>query len=429
MKRLVSAVLSVVMVLGLGAKAFAFDDVAETHWAHVSIESCVEKKLVNGIGNNKYDPEGTLTRAHVAQLCYNAYGGRLTGQRDVELADVDEAAWYYDASLWMAANGLAGDKGEDGRVTYDPNAPADRLHLVTVLHRIANATMVKLPQTEESTAFSDVAELDAENTFAINSLQGAGVINGFPDGTFRPDAQLTRAQAAKIFDLLTEFRGMKPAPAPPKAQPAPPTEEEASVGVETADILANEAMRMIFSYAAPLGYTSRLPMYVPTPTGVVGEVLLQSADGMYQIHVFYSVADDAYRHFGFCYEVYEMATGKRIGAVSDYGDIIIIAAVLNTLALSSDVFATIVSTANSLGYVVKTRELTMGASGASGTIYVANASGLTRFEIRYTTSVGGGFAMAFTYNVSEPFSGGIVASGSGTDLANLTAIMVAYRTP
>ena len=48
----------------------------------------------------------------------------------------------------------------------------------------------------QTTTFSDLSGKDCEN--AVNALVKAGIINGFSDGTFRPDANITRAQACTL---------------------------------------------------------------------------------------------------------------------------------------------------------------------------------------------------------------------------------------
>ena len=53
-------------------------------------------------------------------------------------------------------------------------------------------------------AFTDEKEIDKTYLEAVNAMVQAGVIGGFPDGTFQPKGTLTRAQAAKIITVLLE---------------------------------------------------------------------------------------------------------------------------------------------------------------------------------------------------------------------------------
>jgi len=57
---------------------------------------------------------------------------------------------------------------------------------------------------------SERRDVPSYATTYIYSLQRAGIISGFPDGTFRPDEALTRAQWAKLIDLFTDIEGLTP---------------------------------------------------------------------------------------------------------------------------------------------------------------------------------------------------------------------------
>ena len=55
-----------------------------------------------------------------------------------------------------------------------------------------------------SAAFTDEKEINSTYTQAVTTMVEAGIISGFPDGTFRPNGTLTRAQAAKIITVMLE---------------------------------------------------------------------------------------------------------------------------------------------------------------------------------------------------------------------------------
>ena len=105
MKKILSLFLAAIIILGLAGAASAagptYTDVPATHWAYPAIESCSTKGLIQGIGNNRFDPEGSLTRAHVAQLCYNAYYAKLPTTANANLTDVSSSAYYSAAVNWL----------------------------------------------------------------------------------------------------------------------------------------------------------------------------------------------------------------------------------------------------------------------------------------------------------------------------------------
>ena len=109
---------------------------------------------------------------------------------DFRFADVmDENAWYYDAvyAAWDA--GLMNGVGEG---LFAPNATLDRATLATVLYREADE-----PAAKGTASFTDIAE-GQWYTDAVNWAAEQGVVNGYPDGTFRPEAPITRQEMATM---------------------------------------------------------------------------------------------------------------------------------------------------------------------------------------------------------------------------------------
>jgi len=179
-------------------------DVDVIHWAYAAIVESNLRGLMSGIdvrsnGDIRFDPEGTLTRAQVAQILYNAYAetGETAGAGGI--ADVPPAAWYHRSVSWAVGLGLIDAEMQNGGSYFHPDAPATRGLLADALFRMANKAGVELPVVNQRILFSDMNNLSNEKLLnAVTALQQAGVIGGFPDGTFRPQDTLTRAQTATL---------------------------------------------------------------------------------------------------------------------------------------------------------------------------------------------------------------------------------------
>ena len=137
-------------------------------------------------------PNGKITRAEAAAL--------VTRLLDIEAYASDvkpnfpdtPSGWYNKAINAAVQRGIT--KGyPDG--TFRPNAPITRAEFTQMISTIDNKPYGVAP-------FADVIGHWAER--AIGAEYQAGRINGYPDGTFRPDAHITRAEAVvilnKIFD-------------------------------------------------------------------------------------------------------------------------------------------------------------------------------------------------------------------------------------
>lgn len=120
-KRLLALVLAFVLALSLGIPASAavedtgFSDVDANAWYAEAVLYCREHKLMGGIGNNRFAPESSLTRAQLATVLYRIEGEPAVTGTDA-FTDTDSGVWYSNAvrgspsrKLWkvMAAGDLA----------------------------------------------------------------------------------------------------------------------------------------------------------------------------------------------------------------------------------------------------------------------------------------------------------------------------------
>jgi hypothetical protein len=113
-------------------------------------------------------------------------------------ADVKSDAWYYGDAAYCYMNGLMSGVRD---TAFEPTRAASRGMIVTILYRMENS-----PAVEHTNAFSDVEE-GAYDYDAILWAQANGIAGGYADGTFRPDAPVTREQLAAILYHDVQRRG------------------------------------------------------------------------------------------------------------------------------------------------------------------------------------------------------------------------------
>ena len=105
-------------------------------------------------------------------------------------ADEDTADFVY-----LSAAGIDRATPAPGRPLYSLYVPDD----TTLINKL-----YKLTENTTNTAFSDIAGHWAEET--INKWEKTGIISGYPDGTFKPDNPITRAELAKIVTLAFDLQ-------------------------------------------------------------------------------------------------------------------------------------------------------------------------------------------------------------------------------
>jgi hypothetical protein len=179
-----------------------FTDIPPNHWALTYITNAAEKGLMQGVGENRFNPEGLLTRAQIAQILFNAYETHLPAGA-MSFPDVSDGSWYARAVTWAGYRGII-DTAAGGN--FNPNAPATRELRAEALFRVSVQKNVALPTVRDSVTFTDQAQIN--HLPAVNALQRAGIVSGFPDGSFGPHRTITRAEMAALADRFTDIPGL-----------------------------------------------------------------------------------------------------------------------------------------------------------------------------------------------------------------------------
>ena len=215
MRRILSAILSLALILALCVPAMAadtekFTDIKD-HWAMPYIEQIVGAKLMNGVSTTAFSPDAGMTRGmfvtvlgRFAEVNPDAWKMNYDG---ILFSDVMDIAYYAPYVNWAARTGIAHGVG-GGK--FDPDGLITREQMLTMLKRYADLTgksfheIAVLGDEEEAVKpFSDAAEIAAWAKDAVEELRDCGIIQGIAnaDGTYRfaPKSKATRAQAAAIF--------------------------------------------------------------------------------------------------------------------------------------------------------------------------------------------------------------------------------------
>ena len=149
---------------------------------------------VIGYPDGKVHPEGNISRAETATIFFRLLksdirDGNLTADND--FSDVSDGQWHNKAVSTMAKLGIVKGRRAD---RFDPNASITRAEFAAICARFSTRTV------ENSGSFSDISGHWAENE--IERAAAFGWISGYPDGTFRPDARITRAEAMTMINRV-----------------------------------------------------------------------------------------------------------------------------------------------------------------------------------------------------------------------------------
>lgn len=199
MKKLVCMILVCVMAIGLFPVISAagsidrFNDVPNYTWYTKSVQYVYENGLMNGVSDKLFAPAEPSTRAMVITVLHRMAGCPAADSEG--FTDVPENAWFTDAVLWGQANGIIEGYG-DG--TFRPNSPVTREQMIALFYRYALYKNYDTSVTADLTSFVDYADILDYAQESMSWSVAVGLVEGFPDGTVRPQAQTTRAQMATI---------------------------------------------------------------------------------------------------------------------------------------------------------------------------------------------------------------------------------------
>ena len=149
---------------------------------------------VVGYSDGTVRPNANISRAEVATIFFRLLkkevrDGNLTTENI--FADVTNGQWHNKAISTMAKLGIVKGRRAD---SFDPDASITRAEFAAICARFNTKPV------ENSGSFSDISGHWAENE--IERAAAFGWISGYPDGTFRPDARITRAEAMTMINRV-----------------------------------------------------------------------------------------------------------------------------------------------------------------------------------------------------------------------------------
>ena len=193
-------------VFGQTERSVVVRENAEVTFYYVSVSGDqVEENLeihipyITGYGDGSFRPQNDVQRSEIAVMLYRLLVQSQRGTGTVGTAwrftDVHSNTWYSTAVSTLAAKGIVNGY-QDG--SFRPDRAVSRAEFIVMALRYAGIT----PYTKNRN-FGDVSQ----SHWAADYIQTAaqlGLISGYPDGTFRPEQYLTRAEAVTILNKISE---------------------------------------------------------------------------------------------------------------------------------------------------------------------------------------------------------------------------------
>ena len=164
-----------------------FPDVPPTHWAFAIINQMCINGFINGYPDGNFKPSNTITRAEFATIIVKAYGLTVTAGKTF---DDTTTHWAKDTISTAYAAGIVGGYSES---KFGPNDPITREQMSAMIIKAAN-----IVTSENEPTFKDSNQVSAWARQAVAIATGNKLMNGYPDNTFKPKGNATRAEAVTV---------------------------------------------------------------------------------------------------------------------------------------------------------------------------------------------------------------------------------------
>lgn len=184
----------IITVLPAQTVGSIFTDVPQGHWAKDAIESLYKDGVLSGTGNGMMEPDRSVTRAEFIKMAAIAFKIEDSSAQS-SFSDVSTTHWSYPFISSLAEKGIVNGVS-DG--FFNAQGAVTRQDMAIIIGRIAEYKKTQLEKKREYTAFPDMEQIADYARDAVVYLYECGIVNGFEDGSFKPAATTTRAQAATL---------------------------------------------------------------------------------------------------------------------------------------------------------------------------------------------------------------------------------------
>lgn len=195
MKKIVSLLLSLMLIVTLLPISQASADDLEGITLEADMRAMVERGVIQGYGNGVYAPGEEVTRGAFATFIARALN-LPAGKHMFDDVSVNSAL-----ASGINAAAQAGIINGYSSTEFGPNQSITREQVALMIDRALN--YLGVTKVQETIAFTDMNSIGSDHARkAVSNIIGLGIINGFPDNTFRGQKTATRAEAAAFINRM-----------------------------------------------------------------------------------------------------------------------------------------------------------------------------------------------------------------------------------
>lgn len=227
-----------------------FTDVAQSDWFYTSVYYVYGRGLMIGTGNGRFSPSVTTNRAMLVTVLY-----RMERDPEASpgvFSDVPPGKWYSDAVSWAAASNIVNGVGNN---LFQPTGTLTREQFAVILYRYAVFLGIDVTAEQDLSAFEDADRISAFARIAMEWAVAKGLINGVTKTELSPQGSATRAQTAALLmrfekNILTSITDLETDvdyTAPLAWSTQPPADEALILEADTRQVTVLEPVTVNFT--------------------------------------------------------------------------------------------------------------------------------------------------------------------------------------
>lgn len=217
--RILAVVLILALTIGVvpayAANAQTFTDVPPNHWAYSYIQEAAADGAVNGVGNNRFDPDGVLTIAEWSCILARAFYG-------AEVEAKTRTNWYNREAEVLSEHRIYANVGTLNSIQY--SNPASRTVMAMTVANLMGDKGITADASKVVAAKTAITDLDSIYPMyheAVATCWALGIINGVGGGRFDGNGSMERAAAAAVYSRVK--KALADASSTPDVPSEPPT--------------------------------------------------------------------------------------------------------------------------------------------------------------------------------------------------------------
>jgi hypothetical protein len=165
------------------------------HWAIESINYVLARGLFSGTSATTFSPDTAMERGMLVTVLGRLAGATVRDYQSSSFSDVAADTYYLPYIEWAYDNDIISGIGNN---QFAPQKAVTREQIALILQNYAQSNGYILPVTRESITFADDAHIGSSYKAAVRAMQEAGIMVGGSGNKFNPQYPVTRAEAAAI---------------------------------------------------------------------------------------------------------------------------------------------------------------------------------------------------------------------------------------